>query len=575
MASFDLIIQNGLIFDGNRSPRFRGDIGIADGIITAIGKLRASEARRVIDAHGLHVAPGFIDLHTHYDSQLFWDPYCSISGWHGVTSVVIGNCGFGFAPVEPDDRERAMLTMTRNEAVPVACMKQGMPWDWVTFPEFLGSVARTPKSVNVMALMPLTPLMMWTMGFERAKGGELPTEDEHTEMQRLLEEAMDAGARGFSAQRMGPRSIQRDYDGTPMVTDIMHDETMLALGEVMTGRNGGFIQYLYATLGEEGVPLGPAGIGYASPRVQRHVEQLATVSGAPIIFNQLNSMPQTVDTLSWLQRCRDGGLRIYGQGNTFVNGSISGNLDENPALLDPASLVWTEATTGTHEEVLGKIADPAMRDKIRADMSTIESSIGPMATWMLRNGATEQTARFDGLRLYDIAQALDRKDLVDLFCDLLLMDDLRTVWAWTFDGVDLGQMKEQLIDDIYVLPGVSDGGAHTKFLTAGNYGTGWLATYVRELGWLSLEEAHWRLSGLPAFCTGFGRRGTLVEGAPADILVYDYEKLSDGAQEVATDYPAGEWRLVTRPTGYRYVLVNGAVTIEDDRETGVPAGSLL
>ena len=123
MASFDLIIQNGLIFDGNRSPRFRGDIGIADGIITAIGKLRASEARRVIDAHGLHVAPGFIDLHTHYDSQLFWDPYCSISGWHGVTSVVIGNCGFGFAPVEPDDRERAMLTMTRNEAVPVACME--------------------------------------------------------------------------------------------------------------------------------------------------------------------------------------------------------------------------------------------------------------------------------------------------------------------------------------------------------------------------------------------------------------------------------------------------------------------
>ena len=275
MASFDLIIQNGLIFDGNRSPRFRGDIGIADGIITAIGKLRASEARRVIDAHGLHVAPGFIDLHTHYDSQLFWDPYCSISGWHGVTSVVIGNCGFGFAPVEPDDRERAMLTMTRNEAVPVACMKQGMPWDWVTFPEFLGSVARTPKSVNVMALMPLTPLMMWTMGFERAKGGELPTEDEHTEMQRLLEEAMDAGARGFSAQRMGPRSIQRDYDGTPMVTDIMHDETMLALGEVMTGRNGGFIQYLYATLGEEGVPLGPAGIGYASPRCS------ATSSNSP------------------------------------------------------------------------------------------------------------------------------------------------------------------------------------------------------------------------------------------------------------------------------------------------------
>src|SRR5262249_26511647 len=154
--------------------------------------------------------------------------YCSISGWHGVTSVVIGNCGFGFAPVAPSHREGAMLSMTRNEAVPLECMQQGMPWDWVTFPEFLGSVERTPKSVNVAALMPLTPLMIWTMGLERAKAGELPTTDEHAEMQRLLHEAMDAGARGFSAQRMGPKSIQRDYDGTPMVTDIMHDETMLA-----------------------------------------------------------------------------------------------------------------------------------------------------------------------------------------------------------------------------------------------------------------------------------------------------------------------------------------------------------
>ena len=573
MTSFDLLIQGGLIFDGQRNPRFTGDIGIVDGVIAAVGSLRASDARQVIDAKGLHVAPGFIDLHTHYDSQLFWDPYCSISGWHGVTSVVIGNCGFGFAPVEPGHRERAMLTMTRNEAVPVGCMEQGMPWDWVTFPEFLQSVVRTPKSVNVMALMPLTPLMIWTMGLDRAKAGELPSDAEHAEMQRLLSEAMDAGARGFSAQRMGPRSIQRDYDGTPMVTDIMHDETMLALGEVMTGRPDGFIQYTYAALGEEGVPIGPAGIGYANSRVQRHVEELAEVSGAPVIFNQLNPMPRTVETLQWLAGCRQRGLRIYGQGNTFVNGSISGNLAENPALLD-FSLAWCEATTGSHEQVMQKLRDKVTRDQIRADLFTTEASIGPMATWMLRRGATEETARFDGLRLHDIAQTLGQPDLVDLFCDLTLTDELRTVWAWTFDQVELGPIKE-LIDDTYVLPGVSDGGAHTKFLTAGNYGTGWLARYVRELGWLSLEDAHWRLSGLPAFCAGFGRRGTLVEGAPADIIVYDFERLSTGTQEVANDYPAGEWRLVTRPTGYRYVLVNGEVTIEDDQETGRPTGALL
>jgi N-acyl-D-aspartate/D-glutamate deacylase len=573
MASFDLVIKDGLVFDGRRSPRFRGDIGIADGVITAIGSLRASDGRRVIDASGLNVAPGFIDLHTHYDSQLFWDPYCSISGWHGVTSIVIGNCGFGFAPVEPEGRERAMQTMSRNEAVPVPCMEQGMPWDWVTFPEFLGSVRRAPKAINVMALVPLTPLMVWTMGLDRAKAGALPSDAEHDEMKRLLGEAMDAGARGYSAQRMGPRSIQRDYDGTPMVTDIMHDETMLALGEVLADRRDGIIQYMYTTLGEEGVPVGPAGIGYASARVKQHVEALAAVSGAPIIFNQLNPSPVTGPALEWLASCRERGLRIYGQGNTFVSSSISGNLDENPALLD-FSLAWCEATTGSHDDVVRKISDPATRDKIRADRGTVESSIGPMGSWMLRRGVTEETARFDGMRLHDIAEATGADDLVDVFCDLTLAGDLRTVWSWTFDQVNLDVIK-QLIDDTYVLPGISDGGAHTKFLTAGNYGTGWLSKYVRDLEWLSLEDAHWRLSGLPGFCAGFGSRGTLVEGAPADIIVYDHERLSTGTQEVAQDYPGGEWRLITRPTGYRHILVNGEVIVEDDKETGAYAGAVL
>ena len=151
------------------------------------------------------MAPGFIDLHTHYDAQLFWDPYCSISSWHGVTSVVIGNCGFGFAPVHPEDRERAMLTMTRVEAIPYASMKAGMPWDWVTFPEFLDSVDRRPKGINVLPYVPLAPLMTWVMGLEEAKSRK-PTDAETREMCRLLNEAMDAGGCGFSAQRLHPDS---------------------------------------------------------------------------------------------------------------------------------------------------------------------------------------------------------------------------------------------------------------------------------------------------------------------------------------------------------------------------------
>ncbi|MDP1963333.1 MAG: amidohydrolase family protein, partial [Reyranella sp.] len=166
MARFDRVIRGGMIVDGSRLPRFRGDIGIKNGCIAEIGHIGGGAADETIDAGGLIVAPGFIDLHTHYDAQLFWDPYCSLSSWHGITSVVIGNCGFGFAPVRPAERERAMMSMTRVEAIPMASMKAGMPWDWVTFPEFLNSVDAAPKSVNILPYVPVSPLLIWVMGFE-------------------------------------------------------------------------------------------------------------------------------------------------------------------------------------------------------------------------------------------------------------------------------------------------------------------------------------------------------------------------------------------------------------------------
>src|SRR5437588_13106313 len=177
MAEFDVVIRGGTVIDGTRMPRYRGDIGIKDGKIARIGNLKSHQAARVIDADGLFVAPGFVDLHTHYDAQLFWDPYCTMSSWHGVTSLVIGNCGFGFAPVRPAERERAMLTITRVEAIPMASMQQGMPWSWVTFPEFLDAVDRAPKAVNILPYVPISPLLIWVMGFEAAKAGKRPTPD--------------------------------------------------------------------------------------------------------------------------------------------------------------------------------------------------------------------------------------------------------------------------------------------------------------------------------------------------------------------------------------------------------------
>ena len=207
MPEYDLVIKDGMVIDGTRLPRYRGDIGVKDGKIAKIGRLQSHQGTKTLDAEGHMVVPGFIDLHTHYDAQLFWDPYLTISGWHGITSVVIGNCGFGFAPVQPEDQERAMRTMTRTEAIPYESMKAGMPWDWVTFPEFLDSVERTPKGLNILPYIPIAPLMVWVMGREEAKSGRMPTDDEHREMVRLLHEGMDAGGCGWSAQRFGEDSV--------------------------------------------------------------------------------------------------------------------------------------------------------------------------------------------------------------------------------------------------------------------------------------------------------------------------------------------------------------------------------
>src|SRR5713226_2603204 len=246
MADFDIQIKGGAVVDGTRVPRYRADVWIRDGKIAQIGGRAPGFAKKVIDADGLVVAPGFVDLHTHYDAQIRWDPYCTISGWHGVTSLVLGNCGFGCAPVKPACRERSMLTMTRTEAIPYESMKVGMKWDWESIPEYLTSLDRAPKGVNVIQYMPTASLMTYAMGLEAAKTRPA-NEEERAEMRRLLHEGMDAGLCGFSIQRLGKDSAQSDFDGSPMVTDTMADEDILNLASVLRARDEGFIQITQAT----------------------------------------------------------------------------------------------------------------------------------------------------------------------------------------------------------------------------------------------------------------------------------------------------------------------------------------
>jgi len=498
VTTYDIVIKGGMLFDGTRNPRVRADVAIRDGFVAEIGRVRASDGSQVLDATGLHVAPGFVDLHTHYDAQVFWDPYCTLSGWHGVTSVAIGNCGFGFAPVAPEERERAMRSMTRVEAIPYDSMRAGLPWDWETFPEFLDSLARTPKAVNILPYAPAGPLLVSVLGREEAKAGVMPTDDQHRELARLLHEAMDAGACGWSAQRLpptGPAAVQRDWDGTPMPTDVMHDETCRVFAGVLGERNQGVVQITLTT--ED------------TRRDRAHLEELATISGRPVLHNVVQAFEDRPyvhrKQMQWLSRCRERGIPVYGQGVTTDAGFTFSFEDWN--LYDDAES-WCEATTGSHDERLRKLADPARRQALKDTLPTIAT--GPLETVTVLTPKSPATERYRQMSVGQAA-ALMGVHPVDAMLDIAVADDLGTVF-FAASPAGSSNLIDEILADPYVLLGVSDGGAHTKFFTAGRYPTETLAHHVRERELMTLEDAHWRLSALPASLAGFRDRGTVRVG---------------------------------------------------------------
>jgi len=563
MAEFDLVIKNGMIVDGTLAPRFRDDIAIKNGRIAKIGRVQPHEAKKVVDADGLVVAPGFIDLHTHYDAQIFWDPYLTISSWHGITSVVIGNCGFGFAPVHKNEHERAMLTMVRTEAIPLRAMQAAMKFDWETYPEFMDALDRQPKGINLLPYVPMNPLLGYVMGIDESKTGRMPTDKEHAEMRRVLNEAMDAGACGWSAQRLkpdGPSSVQRDFDGSPMNTDLMHDETCIEMARVLGERGEGFQELTLVSW---------------NPRQDaEHFEKLAEVSGRPIMFEAIATQDRYPhrhrNTLKWLERCRNRGLRVYGQGITTDAGLSFTFEDWN--LFDDSD-AWRECTTGTVSERKEKLGDPRRREALKNQMPRESLITSYFDQIIITECVARENRNLEGLTLRKAADQLG-KHPVDVMLDLAVSEDLKTEFFAPAVNQDMNLMKD-LIDTSDVAFGVSDGGAHTKFLTAGRYPTEGIVKYCREKQWLTLEQIHWRLSALPAFCAGFKDRGFLREGAPADIVVYDFDELNVRPIEVVHDLPGNEWRRVQRADGYKWMIVNGEVTFQGDNCTGATPGRLL
>ena len=574
MAEYDLLIKNGTIVDGLRVPAHRGDIGIRSGKIAAMGNIQGS-ATRVIDATGLIVAPGFMDIHTHYDAALSgWDPYATLSGWHGVTTVAIGNCGFGFAPVRPEDRERAMLRMERTETIPLSIMQTGMRWDWVTFPEFLDSLDTHGLGVNAASLVPYSPLRAWVMGNEAARDPKYQAKPEEiAQMKHLLREALEAGGFGFSATFS---MANRDYDGGYLPTQVAPREEYLEMAKVLRGYNRGSIEW---TMGKalQGLKLD-------------FLIELAKTSGRPLNWNAIVYDP--TNPTNW-RRQLDWTEKAYREAVVLpVDICLPVEFEftlETMGLFDQLP-AWNEATVGTLEERKAKLADPARRPALKKDMEggvmgrprrrdadDGEAAQISMFQWdqtFVDDVHLETNKHLQGRTIADIAKEQD-KHPVDAMLDLAIAEDFKTEFSMPSLLNDNDEAVGEIIKHPLCLIGASDGGAHTKFLTSGRYPTHFLAKWVRDKGLMTLEEAHWRLSTMLGWAIGIRDRGWLREGMPADIVVYDLEKLAVLPMETVTDLPNNDWRRIQKADGYHYTIVNGGITFEGQKCTGALPGKML
>ena len=552
----DLLIKNGLVIDGTGAPARRADVGIVAGRISAIG-LVAEPARRSIDASDLVVAPGFIDPHTHYDAQICWDGALTPSSWHGVTSVVMGNCGVGIAPCRPAAREIAMRDLVNVEAIPFDVLAAGITWDWESFPQYLDAAERRRPALNLAFLVPLTPLRHYVMGeasLERAADTE-----EIASMRRLLGEAMDAGAFGFSSTLLNQHL---GYQGRPLACRNASREELKAFCNVLRERRKGAIEYAMTRQ-----------IGVLEEPELSLLDFMLTESGRPITFIALfdrDDIPDAVRTT--LAKAAP----LIARGARPQTSPLPLTRDVN--MRNPFSFAafpsWKRVFEDKSKEAQAAIyRDPAFRAAFREDLKR-PASFGNWARITVHEVKSPLLKPLEGKTLAEIA-AERGVDGVDALLDITLADDLDNEFTLQSFNTRVDRMVE-ILRNRDMLLGLGDGGAHLDMLCDSGYPSYVLGTWVREHGALSLEEAVRRMTSDPADFFGIRDRGRLREGLAADITVFDARTVgSVGRPERRYDLPGGAKRMVIRSQGIEYTIVNGAITWERGALTEAAAGRVL
>ncbi len=563
----DLLIRNGTIVDGSGAARYRGDVGVRDGRIVEVGRV-GSVAERTIDADGLIVAPGFVDGHTHMDAQVAWDPIGSCSCWHGVTTVIMGNCGFALAPCKPEEREWFARCLTAVEDIPTEAMLTGIDWTWETFPEYLANVDRLPKAINYGAYIGHSALRMYVMG-KRALS-EVATEDDLARMAAAVREAMRAGAMGFSSSRS---TTHVTPDDTPVASRIAEWSEVDRLVGAMAEVGAGIFQ------------VGPDISGGAAQRAfLARLKRVALESGRPVMFGTIASRqgddpnPWTYQ-LEYLDECAVAGARVWGQTTTRSINAIFSLKSYLPFDVLPA---WRELRRLPLAEQKARLADPATRRALVAE----EARMKPRDNVFQGGGAaTTDPRRPDYGNLYamkdvewndptvaELAAARGQHP-VEVMIDLALANDNQVfVQPLVNERPDhvLGMLRHPR-----TLATFSDSGAHVCQEMGSSLQTHMLSYWVRAKQAFTLEQAVRKLSHDNAAAWGLADRGLIEAGYRADLVLFDAERVRPAMPTVEADLPGGARRLVQKAEGIAATIVNGVVTLENGQSTGRLPGVLL
>jgi N-acyl-D-aspartate/D-glutamate deacylase len=565
--ALDLLIRNGTIVDGSGAARYRGDVGIEGERIVEIGRIRSSAAR-TIDADGLIVAPGFIDGHTHMDAQVAWDPIGSCSCWHGVTTVIMGNCGFGLAPCKPDAREWFARCLTAVEDIPTEAMMAGIDWTWETYPQYLATVDRLPKAINYGAYIPHSALRMYVMG-ERALT-ETATEDDLARMATAVQEAIRSGAMGFSSSRA---TTHITPDGTPVASRIADWSELDRLVGAMADLNAGIFQ------------IGPdISGGQAQRRFLARLKQLAVRAGRPVMFGTIASRqgdapnPWTYQ-LQYLDECAAAGARIWGQATTRSINAIFSLKSYLPFDVLPA---WQRLRHLPLAEQRRRLAEPTTRRELIA----AEEGMKPRDNVLQGGGAaTTDPRKPDYANLYamrgvdwddpTIAElaAQRGKHPVEVIIDLALEREDQ-VFVQPLVNEDPEQVLGMLRHP-RTLATFSDSGAHVCQEMGSSLQTHLLSYWVRGKRAFTLEEAVRKLTFDNASAWELRDRGLVRTGYQADLVLFDEDRVRPAMPTVETDLPGGARRLVQKAEGIAATVVNGEITLENGTPTGARPGRLL